>query len=275
MAKSMTAGMLRRSDRTIMIAAVVLALIAAALVFIAISSSSGSSSKAPEAVAGTINVVTAAQDIPARTTLTANMLQITPLSASSVLTGTFSAPDSLIGLTTRYPVILGEQLTGSKVGDAVADHDKSLSLVVAPGYRAISVPVQEANIVGGMLLPGDTVDIIAIFSAQDTGEPTAQMMVQNVEVLAVAQKAEEALPVPLGSPSVASTTGSLGQAPDDAKAQPNAGTVTVSVTPDQALLLALTAQDSTLWMALRARGDTATVTLPGVNLQPYKVAPAQ
>jgi pilus assembly protein CpaB len=256
-----------------MIAAVVLAAIAAVLVFIAANSGGGSSTtKTVTPAAGSLTVVTAVTDISANTTITANMVQVTTLPAAAVLTGTYTGTDGLVGLTTRYPLLAGEQVTPNKVGESVKD-DKSLALVVPPGQRAISIPVNEENLVGGLVLPGDLVDIIAVFDAQDTVVGKSVTLVQNVEILAVGQKAEEAIARPIDTPAATgASTGSYGQTPEDAKAQPDASTVTLSVTPAQAQLLALTAQDATLWLTLRARGDNANTDTGESNLVPYQSA---
>jgi pilus assembly protein CpaB len=273
MARSIAAGAFRRSDRTIMIAAVVLAAIAAVLVFVAANSGgSSSTAKTVTPAAGTLAVVTALSDISANTTITADMVQVTTLPAAAVLTGAYTGTDGLVGLTTRYPLLAGEQVTPNKVGESVKD-DKSLALVVPPGQRAISIPTKEESIVGGLILPGDLVDIIAVFTAQDTGVAKSLTLVQNVEVLAVGQKAEEAIARPIGTPAATgAATGSYGQTPQDAKAQPNASTVTLSVTPAQAQLLALTTQDATLVVTLRARGDNANPDTGETNLAPYQAA---
>jgi pilus assembly protein CpaB len=258
-----------------MIAAGVLALIAAVLVFVAVNGNSSSSPAKTAPAAGPVSVVTASRDIPALTTITADMLQVAGLPASAVLTGSYNTTASLVGLTTRYPLIQGEQVTASKIGDAVPNNDKSLSLVVAAGYRAMSIPVDEKNAVGGLLLPGDVVDVIVISGAQGTGTSTSVTLLQNVEILAVSQKAEQALPAPVGSPAASASTGSLGKAPDGANAQPNASSVTLAVPADHAQQVALAASDSSvkLWLALRHRGDNVTIPSVQSDLSSLGAAP--
>jgi pilus assembly protein CpaB len=258
-----------------MIAAGVLALIAAVLVFVAVNGSGSSSPAKTVPVSGSVSVVTASQDIPARTTITAGMLQVAALPADAVLTGSYNATASLVGLTTRYPLIQGEQVTTSKIGDALPTNDKSLSLIVAAGYRAMSIPVDDKNGVGGLLLPGDLVDVIAIFGAQGTGTATSVTLLQNVEIVAVGQTAEDALPAPVGSPAASASTGSLGKAPDDAKSQPSASSVTLAVPADRVQQLALAASDSSvhLWFSLRHRGDNATIPSVQSDLSSLGSAP--
>lgn len=270
MARSITTAAFGRSDRLIIIAAIVLAAVAAALVFIAANSGGGTTTKTVAPVEGSVDVVTAVQDIAANTTITADMVQVTPLPAAAIIAGTYTGTDGLIGLATRYPLLAGEQVTPNKVGESVKDDD-SLALVVPPGRRAISIPTNEENIVGGLILPGDIVDVIAVFDSQDTGIAKAVTLVQNVEVLAVGQEAEDAIARPIGTPAAGE---SYGKTPDGVDPQPNAGTATLSVTPDQAQLLALSAQNATLWLTLRSRGDSASVELPESNFGAYGAAEA-
>lgn len=267
----LSSAVLQRSDRWIMALAVVFALIAAVLVFVVLSNSgdSTSSQKAAPAV-NTVAVVTATSDIPARMRITADMLRISAIPADLALTGTYSTSESLAGLTARYPIAKGEQVTTAKVGEELKD-DKSLSLVIPAGKRAIAIPVKEQTNVGGLVLPGDIVDVIAIFEHSDTSVDKAVTLLQNVEVLAVAQEKQEPIP-----PSVDAAQGStdLGQTPSDVQQQPDAGTITVAVTPDQAQLLALTAEKAKLWLTLRARGDAANVELGETNLSGFGIVPA-
>lgn len=270
MARSITAAAFGRSDRTILIAGVLLAAIAAVLVFLAANSGSDdSSTKTVEPVVGGVGVVTAIEDIPANTAITADMVQVTSLPSTAILALAYTSTDGLIGLSTRYPVQAGEQVTQTKVGDSVKD-DNSLSLVVRPGQRAVSIQVTEESMVGGLLLPGDFIDIVALFDESDTGVSKAVTVVQNIEVLAVGQDAQDAIPRAAGG--TGASGGTSGEVPDGADTNPNAGTITLSVTPEQAQLIALAAKDGTLWTTLRSRGDNAALELPASDLGAYKTA---
>ncbi len=147
--------------------------------------------------------------------------------------------------------------------------------MIPAGKRAISIPVKEQTSVGGLVLPGDIVDVIAIFTESSTGLDKARTLLQNVEVLAVAQEAQQPIPPAVDAGQGVAGQTDLGQTPSDVKQQPNAGTITVAVTPDQAQLLALTAEKAKLWLTLRARGDAANVELGATDLQPYGVTPSQ
>ena len=66
-------------------------------------------------------------------------------------------------------------------------------MVLAPGKRAVSVPVTSETAVGGFVLPGDRVDVLRTLESQTGGEGSsgkqtvAQIILQNVRVLALDQ----------------------------------------------------------------------------------------
>jgi len=270
MARTLASGAAQGTDRRVMALAIVFALIAAILIFVVLSSSDGGKTSAP--AANSVNVVTAASDVAARTTLSADMLKVTAVPADQALSGSYSDAADLVGLTTRYPLVNGEQVTTSKIGEAQKD-DESLARVVPAGKRAISIAARQESIVAGLVLPGDLVDVIAVFSATDTGVDKAVTILQNVEVLAVGETAQEPIPPPVNAGDATPGSVRLGQAPDDAGPQPDAATVTVAVTPAQAQVVALAGDKATLWLSLRPRGEEPSTELDGTDLSQFGVGP--
>ncbi len=113
-----SSAVLQRSDRWIMALAALFAVIAAVLVFVVLSNNSDSSSgQKVAAPVNTVAVVTAASDIAARSRITADMLHVSAIPTDLALTGTYSATEPLAGLTARYPIAKGEQVTTSKFGE--------------------------------------------------------------------------------------------------------------------------------------------------------------
>jgi len=274
MAKKPTSSVTQRSNRWALALAVVFAAVAAVVVFVILYNSDSNSSDKTDTLAGnTVNVVTAASDIPERTSLSADKLKVVAVPAELALSGSYSDTAGLVGLTTRYPLVKGEQVTASKIGEEQSeDKDKSLSRVVPAGKRAIAIPAEQQSIVGGLILPGDFVDIIAIFSASDVGVDKSVTILQNVEVLAVGEEAQEPIPPPAAASATATPgTVRLGQAPGDAEPQPDAETVTVAVTPEQAQLVALTAEKAKLWLALRPRAEEPNPVLGETNLSAFGI----
>jgi len=270
MARTLTSGVVQRADRKVMALAVVFALIAAILIFAVLSSSDSGNKAAP--AGNTVNVVAASGDISARTTLSSDMLQIVAVPADQALSGSYSDAASLVGLTTRYPLSDGEQVTAGKIGETQKDDD-SLARVVPPGKRAIAIAAKQEAIVAGLILPGDLVDVIAVFSASGSSPDKAVTILQNVEVLAVGETAQEPIPPPENAGDATPGSVRLGQTPGDAGPQPDAATVTVAVTPEQAQIVALTQETAKLWLSLRPRGEEPAASLGESDLAQFGVGP--
>jgi len=258
-----------RPGRALLLLALLFAVIAAVLVFVALNQNDN---KKDESAGGgaTTKVVVATHDIDARTTLKSDMLEVADVPTDSVLKGAFSNADDLEGQVTRYPLVSGEQVIASQIG-VLKEDEEGLSFVFPQGMRAFSIQVSEESSAGGLILPGDLVDVIAILDEGTVGIDKAVTLVQGVEVLAVAQEAQEPIPAArsTGTVTPSAVTGTLGDRPEDVKANPSARTVTLAVTQEQAQLLALVQAKGELALSLRSFGDKAPVAPPETDLIPY------
>lgn len=224
--------------------------------------------------AASADVVVAAHDIPANTELTEDVLEVRALPMDRRVAGAFATIRPLVGLQTRYPVAKGEQMTPLEVRVSAGQDEGDVARVLPPGKRGFAVEVTKVSGVGGLLLPGNTVDVIAVLDEASAGIDKAVTMLQNIEVLAVAQEA----PAPV--PSVASRAGGSaegqdirGQRSDEVEGQPGAFTVTLTVTPDQAQLLALVQEHGKVWLSLRPLRKTRNVSLREANLLRFHSPP--
>ena len=246
-------------NRTMIVAAFVFAAIAAVLLFVTLRSGDGDGAAtiAPVAMA---DVVVATQDISGNTKLTEGMIEVKSLPEDQLLAGVYTAIEAAVGLPVRYPLQAGEQVTASKVGlQAIAD-EKDLALVLDAGMRAFALSASEVTAVGGLLLPKNYVDVVAVFQTDEGAIESVATVLQNIQVLGVAQEALE--PVPANVTDGDSTgnggeTGIVGQRSAEVERQPRARSVTLAVTPDQVQLLAgLQSQDNVqLWLSLRPLDD--------------------
>ena len=265
MAQAIAGTSPERANRLLFAAAVLFAALAAALVFVALQR--GGEESSGGAPAASASVIVTARDIPANSRLTADMLELRSISPDAILAGAYANIEPLIGLPVRFPLEKGEQLTPLKVGLNAIEDEKDLSLVLPEGKRGFAVEVTEVTGVGGLLLPGNSVDVIAVFDESATGVDKAVTLLQNIEVLSVAQEAQEPVPA-LAEES--GGTGLNGRRPDDVERQPGARTVTLAVTPPEAQLLALAQQNGSLWLTLRPFEDGAVESLGEVNLLPFR-----
>src|SRR3970282_2209283 len=99
------------------------------------------------------------------------MLSVVEVPGSLAVNGALDSVESLIGETTRYPIAAGQQITLAGVGPQTKEDGPAS--VVPKGLRALAVEVKEIRGVGGLLLPGDRVDVRAVLTADAVGVDTA------------------------------------------------------------------------------------------------------
>jgi pilus assembly protein CpaB len=212
-------------------------------------------------------IVVAAVDIPARTQITDDMVKARDVPVSVKPEASYGSVEEVIGKVSRYPLSLDEEVTSGKVVslDATKGVD-ALSFTVPDGMRAISIKADQVLSAGGLVLPGDYVDIIAVFNVKNAeGNEEEGWLVrtvlQNVEVLAVAQTITDApLPADTNNGTEAAATDSEAQRARGSEAEPNpeATTLTLLVQPEQAEWLFLAEANGTLRAVVRGFGDSDT-----------------
>ena len=280
-----------RSTRVLLYLTLVFAVAAGVFVFVALNQSGDDDKKeavTPGDTTSSRQVVVAGQQIGIRTEITKGMLTMKTVPQDEALQGAYSDYEPVVGQVTRQDIFKGEQVTRSKVGPQTdTEIEQGLSFVIPAGMRGFSIKVDETSAVGGLLLPGDLVDVIGVFDDEDNFDvDKAVTLLQNIEVLAVAQESQEAIPPPAAADEeatpvaedgateeAASQQDSLGTRPEDVETKPKAKTVTLAVTPEQAQLLALSQAQGKLVLALRPFGDAAEVGLNETTLLPMGARP--
>src|SRR3972149_10409828 len=222
MAGAIAGSRRERNGRVFLMLAGLFALIFAVLAFVVLNSGDGGG----KAGVGDVKVVVAADNLPAGTRLTGDNLKVISVASSLQVEGAYSAISPLVGLVNRYPIAAGEQITLAKIGAQASQRD-GRSFIIPPGKRAMAVSVNQVSAVGGLLLPGDRVDVIAVTTEVDGLGQRVTAMFQNIEVLAGAQAAAESVPPPLPDATEAGQEGqgvsgpSPGRRPGGARPQPN------------------------------------------------------
>ncbi len=265
---------LANTNGLLLLLAVVAGLAAAVIVFIVVSESGGDGDSEPAVAGETVPALVATQSISAGTLITEEMVKVVDVPESLLVSGAYDDAELVIGEVSTVSIGASEQITRLKIGTLVPD--QGLSGVVPLGMRGVSVAVDEVTAVGGNLLPGDRVDIVVVTRigrapglAEDEYILRTTTLLQDVEVLSVAQEAQkpaaQAVVTEDGEEGSASYTS--GQLPDDIEEQPGANTLTLSLTPEQAVIL-ITEQGyaERVWAILRAFGDDSIT-----DLEPYEV----
>ena len=149
------------------------------------------SAEASKPAVATKTIVVAKQPLRFGTELNASMLEEIPWPAEAMPTGAFSsvkemlAPGRRIVLAAIEPnePVLALKITG-------AGQRATLSALVSPGMKAVTIRVNDVEGVGGFVLPGDRVDVV-LTRQIDKGSATTEVVLQNTKVLAVDQSADE------------------------------------------------------------------------------------
>ena len=197
-----------------------------------------------------IGVVVAAADIPFGATIEARHLKKIEMVARERPPGSFTDPADVVGKVATAEILADEVLLERRF--VTPGPGSPLAAVLAPEMRAVSVRVDDVVGVGGFILPGNRVDVIA---ARATGERAyAETILSNVKVLAVDQ-----------------------QASADKNAPVVVRAVTLEVTPDGAEELARAKQLGALQLSLRNPMDRSVHVAdsgPGTIDSPIVVATA-
>ncbi len=208
------------------------------------------------------NVIVTREAIPAGTAIDQGAIQRVAVPRKYRQPQTFPTIEEVAGRVAVVPIAAGSQVSGSMLADAGAE---ALSFEVPRGRRAVAITVTDDTGVGGLIRPGNFVDIIGTFEfgrpvAMQNGRMTyadekteVRTMLQNVFVVAVNKE--------LRRERVQSETAASGGA-SPASRERTLRTVTLLVEPRvvQELILAQNVGDLTL--ALRSSLDDTAVQLP-------------
>ena len=191
----------------------------------------------------TSGVVVAAADLQLGTELRAEDLRVIQWPASAVPAGAFTKPEELVGRGLIQQVAANELFLPGKLASKEAG--AGLPPVIAPGYRALSVRVNDVIGVAGYVLPGTRVDVVATVNpTQQPTDMTSKVILTNVLVLASGTKIER-------------------DAKDNKPISVNV--VTMLVNPDEAERLTLASTEGKIQLALRNPMDQTAPQTRGIK----------
>ncbi len=263
MAQRVAGGAQGRTNRRFLFVAILLAGLSAALVYAKISASDTSTSS--KVAAGDQQVVVAKVPIKERTTITAAMLEIKSVPLNTIALGTFTDVPAAVGKVTKFPVEVNQQLVSSAVIDTSRPiTNAALSYVVPTGKRAMSISASQVANAGGLILPGDWVDIV--WGCCSDKAVVTKTLLRNIQVVAVAQTIVSSGPVTNSASPTASAGGAAPVpgvstnpvAASNAIALPDASTVTMLLTPEEVQILFLAEANGKLRLSERGVGDQDT-----------------
>jgi pilus assembly protein CpaB len=190
-----------------------------------------------------VEIVVAARDLPLGSRIDQSSVKLARWSREALPPGAIQDMQTIMNDYVRRALVTNEPITA----EALFNGDKSagvMPLVIPPGMRAMSVQVDEVSDIAGFVLPHARVDVLAALSSNEPSQkPISKIVLENIEVLAVAQEMEKE------------------------KDQPElVRVVTLLVKPDEAELLALASREGVLRLAMRNYNDRSLVQTAGADL---------
>jgi pilus assembly protein CpaB len=176
-------------------------------------------------------VVVAALAIPFGQQIDEAHVRVIQWPRDGVLDGSFESTDEVINKVANQRIMPGEVVLESRIVDHASG--STLSSIIAPNKRALTVRVNDVIGVAGFLLPGNHVDVIASHSSHSKNNYThTHTILRNLKVLAVDQSvsADKEKPVVVRA-------------------------VTLEVTPKQAERLVQATEVGSVQLALRNPND--------------------
>lgn len=139
-------------------------------------------------------VVIAAEDINEMETVDETKLEIVERPVDFIEPQAIKDPEVAVGMVALAPIKKGEQILQSKVMEP--GPVTGLSLQVAPGKRAISVPVSDLTGVAKLIKPGDRIDLIASLTVGGGANSKTEVktIMQDKVILATGLKVVNELP---------------------------------------------------------------------------------
>lgn len=239
--------------------AIIAGLAAAAVILVMMMKGQvGSTNPPPPPAVKMVTVVTAAHDIPARTTLTLEMVKTSQVAENELHQGAYTIPNDAVGKVTVANITNGDQLTSS----VAIPQPPVLAVTVPKGMRAITIAVDPVSSVAGFIKPGDHVDVLGTFTGPNNKTLTRTIL-QSVEVLAAGSQTLPSAPTP---PDAQVATDNQPKPADVSGAQPvQVSTATLITSPVDAEKLVLAAAKGKLQLALRYPTDLPEVDAPDVS----------
>ena len=236
-------------------------------------------------------VVVATQTLAAQTALTADDVELQDVAPDALQPNATTALADVMGKALTVPVAQGQQILTPFLTNPSQPDVKKLSDLVPAGKRAMSVNFTELNTAGGLVAPGDFVDVIGVFNKDTLGKDQSMLLMQDIQVLAVAQSTSAdqlprqgtpasgqapSLPSPTRTSSSSTTTNSTSSSssvpgiplpqPTAASvpfAPPETRTLTLAVDPEAAERLALAEDYGSLRYIVRPSSErTQSDVLP-------------
>lgn len=201
-------------------------------------------------------VLTAREDIAKGTLIEEKMLALEKMPSKFIQPRAANSIDRVVGKFAVAPIAKGEQVLLNKIAVSVQEFT-SLSYRIPPTKRAITIPVDSISSVGGMIKPGDSVDILSVVPQ------TSQIEDKQVTNLATVPLFQKVLVLAVGSDIGTGLSASKDR--EKEKERVSASTITIALTLKEATMLAFVQEQGKLRFVLRPSTDSETPVIQPAN----------
>ena len=244
------------SYRQLLVAAAVCSLLLGAAVFFLLSGDDGEKQQA--AAPQRVRVVVAKQDIPQRAVVKETMLDMKEVPTDVLPAGAITDMASVVDRPASVPIQQGDILTDKKV--LVDPRMAGFTGMIPDNCRAMSISISDVTGVAGFARPGDYVDVMVVSKGKE--KVSGEILLQNILLLGINKTGGDgsapasAKAADKGSGAEDKAKAAKDKAADDNASQVKASsdamaTATLAVTPEDALKLAVAAQNGTIYLILR------------------------
>ncbi|AZD56560.1 Flp pilus assembly protein CpaB [Pseudomonas chlororaphis] len=133
------------------------------------------------------NVVVATVEIAFGQMVEPQQVALVRMPKETVPEDAFDATEKVVGKIATFSMLRGDILRGARLAEHLGG--STLASLIEPTKRAISVRVDDVVGVGGFLLPGNRVDVLATRQTGNTGDAESKTILEDLRVLAVDQTA--------------------------------------------------------------------------------------
>lgn len=222
-------------SKVLLLLAVVAGLLAAGSVYLYMEKL-GNGQQQQETVA---KVVVAKETVPAKTKITAAMLNTLEMPASYIHPNAIKSVDEVAGTVASSTLYVGEQVLEPRLVRP-GDSSQGVAYIITKGKRAMALKVDQVVGVAGFLVPGDRVDIVVHLQLNEQDVIT-RILAQDIRLLAVGPYLSRGKP---------------------AEPLKEMDTVTVEVSPEEALALVMGVEEGLIRLLLRPAVAEGSVAVP-------------
>lgn len=195
------------------------------------------------------DVVVCAADISAGAVIGKDDLRVVKIDKKTICDANIlSEPSQAINRKTQYKMYKGEWIVPERLHNV-----PPVSLVLNKDKRAFRLWLDQASGLVGLIEPGSMVDVLAVLPGKSRQQKVGKIVLQNIRVLAVANRVAQ---IPTAAENMRDDNRKQKEKQDK---PPKATTITMEVTPEQALDLTLVMATGKIHLALRDGTDQKIV----------------